>query len=167
MLRKCSVNGCEKAAASRGWCAMHHKRVTRWGSPHIVHMEPDWTEADIAILMAAKLTSHKRRFAGPDPDESFAAVAAKLGRTVSACTCKRRRVEYARGHRTGTQWTKEGLWTAEEDAIVRAHMAPEGERVDVWTWPAVAEAIGRTPAATRVRAYNLRRKRPKKIAALA
>ena len=39
------------------------------------------------------------------------------------------KVEYERGHRTGTQWTKDGLWTAEEDAIVRAHIAPEGERV--------------------------------------
>ena len=129
----CSVNGCEKAAAA-----------------------PDWTEAEVAVLMAAKLTDHRKRYSGPDPDESLAAVAVKLGRSEVACRCKRRRVEHERGHRTGDQWTVEGLWTAEEDEIVRAHMAPEGERVDAWTWPAVGEAIGRTPHATRVRAHNLR-----------
>ena len=81
----CSVNGCEKAAAA-----------------------PDWTEAEVAVLMAAKLTDHRKRYSGPDPDESLVAVAVKLGRSEVACRCKRRRVEHERGHRTGDQWTVGG-----------------------------------------------------------
>lgn len=33
----CSVNGCERAPFSRGWCSMHYQRIWKYGDPDRVH----------------------------------------------------------------------------------------------------------------------------------
>ena len=137
---------------------MHYMRLRRWGDPDIVHMPPDWSEREISILMAAKLTDHDVRFAGPDPVESLAAVAAKLGRSVPACISKRRKEEAKRGHITGEQWTLEGLWTDHEDEIIRLNMGVEGKKAPLGTWVDVSLILGRTHAATQQRAFELRKR---------
>ena len=127
---KCTIRRCAKASVARGWCAMHHKRFTRWGSPHIVHIEPDWTEAEVKILMAAKLTSHKRYVlpvlipmrASRRSRPSWAALRSRAAANAGKSSTSAAIAPAINGR-------SEGLWTAEEDEIVRAHMAPEGERV--------------------------------------
>ncbi len=154
----CSVHRCARAVEVHisGLCPMHRARQRRHGSVHILNTPPDWTEAEIALLMAAKLTPHDARFAGPDPDESLAAVAKKIGRSVNACRCKRARLELGRGHKVGTQWTVQGLWVPREDRIIRDHLSPDGQPVAPGTWPEVALYLGRTLGAVRTRASKLR-----------
>ena len=36
---KCSVDGCEKKGAGRGWCQMHYRRWRRHGDVHAVHVK--------------------------------------------------------------------------------------------------------------------------------
>ena len=157
MTRRCSIEDCDRPVKAREWCAAHYKRWRVHGDPHTIHIPPDWSDEQIELLMSARLTAHTARYAGPDPEESLAAVAAKLGRSISACRSKRMKLERERGHTVGDQWTDEGLWTPDEDKVIRDHMAAPGERAPVGTWPAVALHLGRTPAAVRTRACALRR----------
>ena len=131
-------------------------RRRRYGSPHVLHMPPDWTEAEIASLLAAKLTPHDQRRHGPDKTESLEAVSKRLGRSYSACLSKRGKVEAERGHKTGEQWTVQGLWVPREDAVIRDHLSADGRPVAPGTWIDVAYHLGRTPGAVRTRATKLR-----------
>ena len=47
----------------------------------------------------------------------------------------------AAGHKAGSQWTEEGLWTKAEDAVIRRFMW------DRPSWAKVGAMIGRTHAA--------------------
>ena len=105
-----------------------------------------WTAAEDAAILAAKLTPHTERFNGPDPKESLTAVAARLGRTVVACSTRRNRLERRRAGRGGL-WTTEGLWTPDEDELAMSDPPLQH----------VADELGRTVAAVRTRRCNLRR----------
>ncbi len=104
-----------------------------------------WTQAEDDIIMAARLTPHTERCNGPDPIESLAAVAERLGRSVAACLTRRDRLERKAGRRG--LWTTAGLWTPREDALVMS---------DPPLQP-VADTLGRTLAAVRTLRCNLRR----------
>ena len=56
----------------------------------------------------------------------------------------------------GDQWTDGGLWTPDEDKVIRDQLAAPCERAPLGTWPEVALHLGRTPGAVRHRASNLR-----------
>ena len=105
-----------------------------------------WTAAEDAAILAAKLTPHTERFNGPDPKESLTDVAARLGRTVVACSTRRDRLERRAGRRG--LWTTEGLWTPAQDKIAMSDPPLEP----------IANKLGRTLAAVRTRRCNLRRR---------
>ena len=92
--------------------------------------------------MALELTPHTDRYRAGG---AFAAIAQRLGRTEGACRDRYNRLMKAAGH-DGGQWTEEGLWTPEEDAVIRSYMyGDESGRVPMGTWPAIAEELDRTP----------------------
>lgn len=103
------------------------------------------------MLLACGLTPHTERHVG---DGHLARAAKALGRSVIACTSRYSRLMRQRGH-TGGQWTTVGLWTPEQDEVIRAHLRPE--RVPPGTWQHVAELLGRTPGAVSTRAVKLRK----------
>ena len=105
-----------------------------------------WTPAEDAVVMAARLTSHTERYAGPHPKESLAAVAARLGRTLLACQTRRDRLERKAGRRG--LWTTQGLWTPEEDKVVLLRDGPDSR---------IAKVLGRTKDAVRTRRCKLKR----------
>ena len=156
MARPCQIEGCERPVVARGYCNRDYLRWRNAGGRTAPRPEP-WTPAEVKILLAATLTPHTDRWAGPDPENSLAAVGARLGRTEAACRSKRVKLERERGHKTGQKWTKDGLWTAREDRVIRDHMTPPGIRAPHGTWPMVGEYLGRTAAACRTRACALRK----------
>ena len=111
LMATCTILRCNRPVKVKycNLCSVHYTRRRRYGSVHITHTARDWGEAEIALLMAAKLTPHDQRRHGPDPDESLAAVSKRLGRSLNACRSKRGKLERARGHKVGRQWTCEGL----------------------------------------------------------
>ena len=152
MTAACSIEGCDRPVKSRGWCAAHYKRWREYGDPLAPHKRaPVWTPEGDALLLGAGLTPHTERWRG---DGRLAAVAAKTGRTEQACRSRLNRILRDRGHRGG-QWTDEGLWSADEDDAMRAHLWQKP--VPPGTWPAVAHDLGRTLGAVRTHAANLRR----------
>lgn len=102
--------------------------------------------------MQVRLTSHLHRHTG---ESGLREVAARLGRSYVACQTRMERLRKKHGHPPGL-WTRHGLWTPEEDAVVQSYLddcpVPDG------TWPMVAERLNRTLAAVSQRAYKLRRK---------
>ena len=38
MVKKCSIEGCEKPSRARGWCDMHYRRWKTHGDPNIVKL---------------------------------------------------------------------------------------------------------------------------------
>ena len=104
-----------------------------------------WTAVEDAAVLAAKLTPHTERFKGPDPEQSLAAVAKRLGRTLIACRTRRYHLARKAGERG--LWTSVGLWTPAEDEIVLGYPPLKP----------IAQTLGRTLAAVRTRRCNLRR----------
>ena len=109
-----------------------------------------WTPDMDAVLMAVKLTPHTERFAGGGG--AFAELARRFGIAGGAVRDRYQRLVRAAGHQPGRQWTQEGLWTLEEDDVIRHHM--HDDRPD---WRSVAAMLGRTKGACSTRAVKLRK----------
>ena len=59
----------------------------------------------------------------------------------------------AAGHTPGNQWTTEGLWTPEEDDVIRYHIRDRPRA----SWIEIAPMLGRTRGACATRATRLKR----------
>ena len=112
-----------------------------------------WSVEEDAKLLDIELTAHTRRFAG---DGALARVARKLGRTEIACRSRLYHLKREAGHVAGDQWTLDGLWTPEQDRVIREAVGG-CSRVPAGTWPDVAARLGRTVGACKVRGSKLRR----------
>ena len=111
-----------------------------------------WTPLEDQVLRDAVLTPHTERFRG---DGTFARLARRLGRTEQAVRDRYQRNKRNAGH-AGGQWTHEGLWSAEEDNVIRE--ANRGHaKVPKGTRARVAAQIQRTPEAVKQRAHHLRK----------
>src|SRR5688500_904159 len=51
----CTIEGCDKPRKGRGWCAMHYRRWSRWGDPHMT-MTPHRVDGDITDRFSAKVS---------------------------------------------------------------------------------------------------------------
>lgn len=146
--RGCSIDGCADPYRARGMCNRHYRQWRKaGGQPN--KRPPAWTDREDLVLLAAGLTpQHQRTVKGGG---RLVAVAAELGRTEVACRSRLQRLMKRAGH-DGGQWTPEGLWTPEEDQVIREAMRREKPG-----WAQVAEDLGRrTPRACSQRARNLR-----------
>ncbi len=81
MMAACSIEDCDRPVQARGLCNRDYLRWRSAGGKTNPRPDP-WTADEIAVLMSAKLTPHTMRYAGPDPNESLAAVALMLDRSV-------------------------------------------------------------------------------------
>ena len=104
----------------------------------------DWTPDMDRKLLACRITPHDFRFAGGG---DIAALAKTLGKTEAALRC---RMVKLRG-KVGL-WTRDGLWTEADDAVIRSRM-----RTDRPNWREVGARLGRTAAACATRAHALRK----------
>lgn len=112
-----------------------------------------WTPDQDAMLLDIRLTPHTERHEGKS---AFADIAQQLGVSVQAARDRYDHLMREAGHKGG-QWTVEGLWTPEEDAAIQSQIVPGQQRVSNGTWHVVAQRIGRSECAVRVRASKLRR----------
>ncbi len=147
MPRRCELDGCDNPYLARGMCNKHYLRwKTRGGK---TRPRPAlWSPEEDRLLLAAGLTPHTERWSG---ESRLRDVARELGRTETACCTRLNRLMKRAGH-AGGQWTVEGLWTPEEDAVI-LEQAASGQP----DWIATGRLLGRTRAACAVRAYNLRK----------
>ena len=152
-MRRCSAEGCEKPHLARGFCNKHYLRWRTAGG-QTTPRPPLWTPEEDVALLAIELTPHTERYQGRG---AFAVIADRLGRTVQACTDRYRRLMRDGGHVPGQQWTEEGLWTPEEDAVIERVIRDHPERAPFGRWPDVAGVLGRTLGAVRLRAWKHRR----------
>ena len=120
---------------------------------HRGRVQHTWADAEDRELLAVVVTPHTERHAGRS---AFADIAHKLGVSVDAARC-RYHVLKRKARHAGGQWTREGLWIPKEDATVLRALPDDGP-VPSGTWIDVGLILGRTPAAVRLRAYNLRKK---------
>lgn len=143
-MRVCEVSGCESKYLARGMCSKHYQRAWRAARPPKFRT---WTPDMDSQLLAAGLAPWTERY---QPGGKLAEVAEALGVTVPAARDRLARLKRKAGH-TGGQWTTEGLWTEEEDAVIR-----EAMELDKPGWAFVAADLGRTKGVCTTRAYNLR-----------
>ena len=112
----------------------------------------DWTPEQDKDLLSVEIQPWTERYRGAP--SCFSEVAAKYDRTISACFTRYYKL---RGKLRG-QWTQEGLWSREEDALILAQLPRGGGRVANGTWEHVSEILtDRTVAAICTRACNLKR----------
>ena len=88
MSRGCKVPGCPKPAKARGWCAAHHQRWFRYGSP-LVNKAPRYTPEEDAIILAAKPTPECDRRGAASGSTPIGRAARQLGRTELSVRCRR------------------------------------------------------------------------------
>ena len=149
MPRRCELDDCDNPYRARGMCNKHYLRWKNAGGrpdarPHL------WTPEDDTVLLAAGITPWTERYV---KGGRLAAVAAQMGRSEQACCDRLNRLMKQAGHEGG-QWTDEGLWTPEEDDVIRVEMA---KGIGNAIWITVGAMLGRTNRACAVRAYNLRK----------
>ena len=148
MPRSCQLEDCTDPYLARGLCNRHYLQWKNYiGRPD--PKPPAWTPEEDHVLLAAGLTPHTERWSG---ESRLQDVARELGRSEVACRSRLNRLMKRAGHQGG-QWTTEGLWTAEEDEVIR-----EAATHDRPGWASVAADLGRTPGACVTRAYNLRKR---------
>ena len=103
--------------------------------------------------MSLTLTPHDERAHG---ESEMRKLARRLGRSYAACRNRYQVLKRKAGHVAGP-WTNEGLWRDEEDRLIRTTTAGFSDCVPGEVWSMLAEALGRTPGAVRLRHYNLTR----------
>ena len=153
-MKTCEEDGCDARMLARGKCNKHYLRWRDAGGKTNPRGRL-WTAEEDALLMACAITPWDERLAvaGGGPMRELAD---QLGRTVTALRCRRERIEKKAGRRG--QWTRKGLWTAEEDERLRLLIPPRGEPVSGDAIEDTAIVIGRTYGATRLRLYRMRRR---------
>lgn len=148
MPRSCSIDGCNSPRLVREMCNRHYLQWRKAGGRPDPR-PPAWTDEEDQVLLAAGLTPHTERWSG---ESRLQKAARELGRSEAACRSRLNRLMKRAGHEGG-QWTTEGLWTPEEDEVIR-----EAMRHDWPGWAFVAADLGRTRAACVTRACNLRKR---------
>ena len=113
-----------------------------------------WTPEQDELLLRVRVTPHTERYKG---HSAFADIARKLGVSLDAARSRYFALMRKNGRRG--LWTRDGLWTSkEDDTVLRALPDPDHGRAPSDTWIDLGFILGRTPAAVRLRAYNLRKK---------
>jgi len=105
----------------------------------------DWTPDMDRALLTCEVVPHTERYAGGG---EITELARKLGKTPSACRDRLGKLLGPRG-----LWTREGLWTAEEDNLIAGRMWDDRPG-----WIDVAVELGRTYGAVCNRACQLRKR---------
>ena len=88
MTRACDIPGCPKPVKARGWCAAHHQRWFRYGSPY-ENRAPRYTPAEDAIILAAEPTPECDRRGAASGSTPIGRAARQLGRTEVSVRCRR------------------------------------------------------------------------------
>ena len=150
----CSIPGCPDRHLARGLCNKHYLRWKAAGGQTKPRARL-WTIEEDLQLLRAGLCPHTERHAGKS---RIREIAAALGRTPSGASHRWGVLMKKLGHKAGKQWTKEGLWTEEEDREIARIVEEHPRRVPAGTWPDVAEHLGRTVGAVTTRASVIRQR---------
>ena len=132
---------------------MHQARWRRHGDPQYDTFSR-WTAEMDAMLLTCSITPHDQRAYGKAAG-GLADVAKKFGKSYCAAVARFHFLRQARGLQG--LWTRIGLWSEVEDAVIRNHMPELGQRAPNGTWPTIAVHLNRTAGAVRTRACDLRR----------